>query len=83
MINTKLRKLVDPNNECCCEYELAYMCKERAFTKGYVYVENNLGYSKINKIGTEHRKFWEDEEYNPFRIFKACEFILKETNKCQ
>ena len=31
-----LRKLVDPNNECCCESCLSNKCKEWALNKGYI-----------------------------------------------
>lgn len=30
-ISDELRKLVDPNNECCCEHCLSNKCKEWAF----------------------------------------------------
>lgn len=35
VISTKLKQIVDPNNECCCEHSLAHKCKERAFNNGY------------------------------------------------
>ena len=31
----KLRKIIDPNNECCCEYHLMAKCKEWAHRQGY------------------------------------------------
>ena len=34
-ISDELRKLVDPNNECCCEHCLSNKCKEWAHIKGY------------------------------------------------
>jgi len=34
-ISNELRKLVDPNNECCCEHCLAHKCKKWATSKGY------------------------------------------------
>jgi len=34
-ISNELRKLVDPNNECCCKHCLSNKCKEWAFDKGY------------------------------------------------
>ena len=32
-ISNELRKLVDPNNECCCEHCLSNKCKEWALSK--------------------------------------------------
>ena len=34
-ISDELRKLVDPNNECCCEHCLSNKCKEWASLYGY------------------------------------------------
>ena len=34
-ISNELRKLVDPNNECCCEHCLSNKCKEWALKKGF------------------------------------------------
>lgn len=59
-------------------YELLYKCKELIHSKGYVYIEDTRGYSKISKQGTPFRKFWEDDSFNPFRVVEACEWILKE-----
>ena len=46
-ISDELRKLVDPNNECCCEHSLGNKCKEWAFDEGYsisVWKERVIGY---------------------------------------
>lgn len=34
-ILNELRKLVDPNNECCCKHCFSSKCKEWAMNKGY------------------------------------------------
>ena len=38
-ISDKLRKLVYPNNECCCKYCLSNKCKEWAQKKDLVILE--------------------------------------------
>ena len=35
-ISDELRKLVDPNNYCCCEHCLSNKCKKWAYKQGYL-----------------------------------------------
>ena len=36
MSNKEMRKLVDLNNEACCDYELGNLCKEWSVSQGYI-----------------------------------------------
>lgn len=86
-ISNELRKLVDPNNECCCEHSLANKCKEWAFSKGYIVSSGLTPVLGVNKDG------WAevfssstplDGKLHTFKqlseieaVFKACEWILE------
>ena len=83
-ISDELRKLVDPNNECCCEHCLSNKCKDWAATKGYVLfsktrLNSSLASCYFDTMGIHD---YEDDFHNDFRaetepdaIFKACEWI--------
>ena len=85
-ISDELRKLVDPNNECCCEHCLSNKCKEWANKKykaclisGYCksfsykcFTDNPYELQYIKKVETQ------TADTEPEAIFKACEYILKE-----
>jgi len=76
-ISDELRKLVDPNNECCCEHCLSNKCKAWAFKKGYV-VGTDL--DKVNVWSIKERIIINHfevyfEDYLEFE-FKACQWIL-------
>ena len=79
MISTKLKKLVDPKNECCCEYHLAHKCKEWALK----YVSNiGSGYDKGTKTywcicDSGEIQTYESTELEA--ITKACEWIMEQT----
>ena len=79
-ISNELRKLVDPNNECCCEHSLGNKCKEWAFKNKYKIQsqinEGNKGHSHITKKNDDcwAKGFFENTEIEA--IIKACEFIL-------
>ena len=100
-ISNELRKLVDPNNECCCEHCLSNKCKEWAYKVAKFPIkletsptdeygeEYSIGswflcgiegsHPKTNKtISRDTLVHYGQNE--PEAIFKACEWILKETN---
>ena len=81
MISTKLKKLVDPKNECCCESHLAHKCKEWAYnTTGLAVwstVLTNGSKSEVFKVVSLESDFYADTE--PKSIFKACEWIMEQT----
>ena len=74
-ISDELRKLVDPNNECCCEHCLSNKCKEWANITKNVYLSS--GFNEMDKK-------WEammmqhtfPASTEPEAIFKACQWIL-------
>ena len=82
----ELRKLVDPNNECCCEHCLSNKCKEWAYKQGYILMStirtnSSLAICEFSKSGKHD---YEDELYNNFRahteheaVFLACKWILE------
>lgn len=79
-ISNELRKLVNPNNECCCEHCLGNKCKEWAFKKGYFIQSGIIPFgSKMAivsyKLNGEVYRIKTDEEQES--IFKACEWILE------
>lgn len=86
MISTKLKKLVDPKNECCCESHLAHKCKEWAIKIDYK-IESHIhfinkriiGVAFFNTQDNTNKFFQADTE--PEAIFKACEWIVEQT-KC-
>ena len=79
-ISNELRRLVDPNGKCCCEYCLINKCKEWAFKNKYKIQsqinESNKGHSHITKKNDDcwDKGFFEDTEIEA--IIKSCEFIL-------
>ena len=77
-ISDELRKLVDPNNECCCEHCLSNKGKQWANNKGFRIIEidtdlfwvipkkYNISYSfSYGMVLSKHNTF-----------FKACQWIL-------
>ena len=83
-ISDELRKLVDPNNECCCEHCLGNRCKEWALKKDkYKWLFSYKAFIDCwcDIVDNHNRKniimsFRADTE--PEAIFKACEWILKD-----
>ena len=79
-ISDELRKLVDPNNECCCEHCLSNMCKEWAFENNY-YIsserisESNDSFKHKWYIGV-NKNWWFHGVTEPEAIFKACQWMI-------
>lgn len=78
IINEKL-------NDTINIYELAYKCKEWSKTKGYhvfstLVVNSDEGISIINFGSDNEREFLAISESES--IFKACEWILQEIERC-
>ena len=75
---------------CWNIYELAYMCKEWAYSQGYILfskirLNSSLASCYFDTMGKHD---YEDEYHNDFRaeteseaIFKACEWILTKDSK--
>ena len=81
MISTKLKKLVDHKNECCCEYHLAHKCKEWAKKKEYWAISGyDEGYFCMLHDMPDNR-FFDASTEEIEAIFKACEYIMEQT-KC-
>lgn len=78
-ISNELRKLVDPNNECCCEHCLSNKCKEWAHKLGFMvqsYQYNTKARVDLLKSCDIDEIFIEETE--PEAIFKACDYIINE-----
>lgn len=86
-ISDKLRKLVDPNNTCCCDHCLSNKCREWILTNSdydiiindtTVYLDN--GSSLLNEGG-----FYFDAKFTaptePEAVFKAFEYVLTTEHK--
>lgn len=75
----ELKKIVDPNNECCCKYCLSNKCKEWAHKKGFSYIGNNglinihSSDNKIIAIINNNIENWFDIEIDII----ACNWILE------
>ena len=79
-ISDELRKLVDPNNECCCEHCLGNKCKEWALDNGYEFVEDinvNRHSIRIYNCGILVYEKFKNYRLSPSDTFKACQWILK------
>lgn len=61
-------------------YELAFKCKEWAFSNGYEFVvrRNIIELFDLNKQVYVYGEFELDNGFNPDAIFKACEWILED-----
>lgn len=79
-ISNELRKLVDPNNECCCANCLSNKCKDWARVQSY-YIGSTPLKIKYNSwiSGIAEADFIADTE--PEAIFQACDYILNELTK--
>ena len=84
-ISNELRRLVDPYNECCCEYCLSNKCKEWAYKKGYIltpWKRDGEWYGcEVRDITSEdivmiNGKTYTRSKLEPEAIFLACEYIL-------
>ena len=80
-ISDELRKLVDPNNECCCEHCLSNKCKEWAYNQGYVLdcFSKCIEIRKKNEediLYIERGELFDDSSYDISLVFKACQWIL-------
>ena len=92
-ISNELRRLVDPNNECCCEYCLSIKCKEWAYTNKYRlssgqhrlntkqehYINNQIAsyFCSVYYITNDDSDIQIDANTEPEAIFKACQWILE------
>ena len=82
-ISNELRKLVDPNNECCCEHCLSNKCKEWASNNQFTLVSGDSGHGFVCSVGhysnnAINAEFYGENEFNA--VIQGCEWILKETN---
>ena len=79
-ILNELRKLVDPNNECCCEHCLAHKCKEWAISKGWVLHEVRNLKEYIIYFSGDFREPSNDfrADTEPEAIFKATSYIMEQ-----
>ncbi len=84
-ISNELRRLVDPNGECCCEYCFVSKCKEWAENKGYIIFSKNKEcliystdevYDVIECLSQYEDYFEADSEVQS--IIKACNWILEQ-----
>ena len=85
-ISDELRKLVDPNNECCCEHCLSNKCKEWAWKAGYgmtIYYEDDFSFNvQVAKFTAKQQpKEWSSGNTEPEAIFQATQWILNQRNK--
>ena len=95
-ISNELRRLVDPNNECCCEYCFSIKCKEWILNqknKDCFYIADQFSLNIESQMGVI-KYFWCVLLKNSSRIspefkadseieaiIKACEFILTKRNQ--
>ena len=78
-ISNELRRLVDPYNECCCEYCLSNKCKEWAYLQYGIIIQSYLynGKWRVDILkGIEIDEFFKNINSEPEAIFLACEYIL-------
>ena len=80
-ISDELRKLVDPNNDCCCEHCLSNRCKEWALTNKYKIViysdDSSEWYCQVQLVDVDKQpKEWSVAQTEPGATFKACQWIL-------
>ena len=68
-ISDELRKLVDPNNDCCCEHCLSNKCKE--WNLKDLCRELELNYSTVHKRLRKYGKTLQEATE-----CKACQWIL-------
>ena len=76
-ISDELRKLVDPNNECCCEHCLSNKCKEWAYTnhEAVINIFQKTSYNPYT-AKLEGKVFQSDTE--PEAIFKATSYVMEQ-----
>ena len=88
-ISNELRRLVDPNNECCCEHCLSIKCKEWAYINGYNVIDYKIGKKELdvfiikadkNDFNKVEKIFYHNSTLVE-AIIKACDWILKELNE--
>ena len=92
-ISNELRRLVDPNGKCCCEYCLINKCKEWNLSKGYSHLSGKddiyeKGEGFVCSIGSTTlliKDFYADTEIEA--TIEACNWILgkeiQEENRLQ
>lgn len=78
-ISNELRKLLDPNNECCCEHCLVHKCKEWASNNQFTLVSGDSGHGFVCSVGhysnnAINAEFYGENEFNA--VIQGCEFIL-------
>jgi len=79
-ISNELKKLVDPNNECCCEDSLSNKCKKWLTKQGYgsssgIEIITDIKFCTISKDGYDTWKTF-NEDTEPEAVLKACQWIL-------
>ena len=73
-ISDELRKLVDSNNECCCEHSLGNKCKQWAFNRMF-FLSSGFDTDGAFCLDRMNSKSF-IAETEPEAIFKACQWIL-------
>lgn len=79
-ISNELRRLVDPNGKCCCEYCLINKCKEWAYLQYGIIIQSYLynGKWRVDILkGIEIDEFFKNIDSEPEAIFKACNWVLE------
>ena len=92
-ISNELRRLVDPNGKCCCEYCLINKCKEWAMNKGYQIIsgpsdessyrpQDERAYSKVlwyegDDIHREYKDMYFMANTEVEAVIKASEYVFK------
>ena len=79
-ISNELRRLVDPNGKCCCEYCLIFKCKEWAIDKYDIAIPSALykNYAKSWNLDKD-KSYTAKTEVEV--IIEACSGILEELNE--
>ena len=89
-ISDELRKLVDPNNECCCEHCLSNKCKEWAWEKHSLMLFQTQYFPKVYYGVKDLKTPMEDfiskvpqcdrfsADTEPEAIFKATSYIMEQ-----
>ena len=82
-ISDELRKLVDPNNECCCEHCLGNKCKERILAEGYSFFsysdDNSEWYAQCKLVMTDIQPLtWSVADTEPDVVFEAAEWVRQQ-----
>ena len=83
-ISNELRKLIDPNNECCCEHSLSNKCKVWAWNNNYG-IEEKVNGAEYYCLKDGVCEYIENKDshnlYSPIFTIQACEEILKKVKQ--